>query len=127
LHILLAEDDKNFGIVLKNELEGETYTVDLVNDGVEAVLNFIEKSYDFVLIDIKMPKLDGVSTLKIIKKLKRTVPAIVFSGNAGFSEIEETLTVGAIRYFQKPFEMADLKECIKRNLDLQTKFMNKKV
>lgn len=116
MHILLAEDDKNFGMVLKNELEGETYTVDIVNDGVEAVLNFIEKPYDFVLIDINMPKLDGFSTLKIIKKLKRTVPAIVFSGNAGFSEIEETLKVGAIRYFQKPFEMADLKECIKRNL-----------
>lgn len=115
MHILLAEDDKNFGIVLKNELEGETYTVDLVNDGVEAVLNFIEKSYDFVLIDIKMPKLDGISTLKIIKKLRNNVPAVVFSGNAGFSEIEETLAAGAIRYFQKPFEMSDLKECIKRN------------
>jgi len=116
LKILLAEDDKNFGIVLKNELEEERYTVDLVHDGVEALLHFVENPYDLVLIDVKMPKLDSISTLKIIKKLKPTIPAIVFSGNAGFNEIEETLLVGVIRYFPKPFEMADLKECIKKNL-----------
>jgi len=116
LNILLAEDDKNFGIVLKNELEEEGYTVDLVNDGVEAVLHFVEKPYDLVLLDIKMPKLDGISTLKIIKKLKHTIPVITFSGNAGFGYIEEMLKMGVVRYFLKPFEMQDLKECIKSNL-----------
>ena len=115
MKILLAEDDKNFGIILKNELEEERYAVDLVHDGVEAVLHFIENTYDFVLIDITMPKLDGISTLRILKKLDPTVPAIVFSGNAGLSDIEETLTVGVIRYFSKPFIMAELKECIQRN------------
>ncbi len=116
MKILLAEDDKIFGIVLKNELEEERYTVDLVYDGVEAVLHFVEKPYDLVLIDVKMPKLDGISTLKIIKKLNPTMPAIVFSGHAGFSYLEEMLKMGVIRYFLKPFKMADLKECIKRNL-----------
>jgi CheY-like chemotaxis protein len=117
LKILLAEDDKNFGIVLKNELEEERYSVDLVYDGVEAVLKFIDNAYDLVLIDIKMPKLDGISTLRILKKLDPAIPAIVFSGNAGLSDVEETFTVGVIRYFSKPFVMADLKECIKRNCD----------
>jgi len=116
LNILLAEDDKNFGIVLKNELEEEGYAVNLVNDGVEAVLHFIEEPYDLLLIDIKMPKLDGISTLKIIKKLNSAIPVIIFSGNTGFSHIEEMLKMGVIRYFLKPFEMQDLKECIKSNL-----------
>lgn len=120
MNILLAEDDKNFGIVLKNELEEEGYMVELVNDGVEAVLHFIEDPYDFVLIDIKMPKLDGVSTLKIIKKLKPAIPVIIFSGNAGFSYIDEMLKMGVIRYFLKPFEMEDFKECIKKNLVQKT-------
>jgi DNA-binding response OmpR family regulator len=113
LNILLAEDDKNFGIVLKNELEEEGYSVSLINDGVEAVLNFIEEPYDLVLIDIKMPKLDGISAMKIIKKLKPAVPVIIFSGNTGFNYIEEMLKMGVIRYFLKPFEMEDLKKCIK--------------
>lgn len=120
MNILLAEDDKNFGIVLKNELEDEGYAVDLVYDGVEAVLHFIEEPYDLVLIDIKMPKLDGISALKIIKKLKPAISVIIFSGNTGFGYIEEMLKMGVIRYFLKPFEMEDLKECIKRNLVQKT-------
>jgi len=115
LKILLAEDDKNFGIVLKNELEEERYSIDLVHNGVEAVLNFIENAYDLVLIDIKMPKLDGINTLRILKKLNPDVPAIVFSGNSRLADIEDAFEAGVIRYFSKPFVMADLKECIKRN------------
>jgi DNA-binding NtrC family response regulator len=114
LNILLAEDDKNFGIVIKNELEEERYNVDIVNNGVDAVLSFIDKPYDFVLIDIKMPKLDGISALRIIKKLNPEVPAIVFSGNAGYNEMEESMKLGAIRFFTKPFEVDKLKDYIKK-------------
>lgn len=113
LKILLAEDDRNFGIVIKSELEEERYTVDLVHDGVEAVLFFIDNPYDFVLIDFRMPKLDGISVLRIIKKIKPIVPAIVFSGNAGYAETEELLRAGAIKFFTKPFEMAELKQYIR--------------
>ena len=120
MNILLADDDKNFGIVLKNELEEEGYSVELVNDGVEAVLHFIEDPYDLVLIDIKMPKLDGIGALKIIKKLKPAIPVIIFSGNTGFSHFEEMLEMGVIRYFLKPFEMEDFKECIRNNLVQKT-------
>ena len=64
--ILLAEDDKNFGSVLQRDLEESLYHVSLVPDGVEAVLSFISKPYDFVLLDIRMPRLGGNDTLKII-------------------------------------------------------------
>jgi len=116
MHILLAEDDKNFGIVLKNELEEERYSVSLVNDGVEAVLSFINNCYDFVVIDIEMPKLDGINALRIIRKLGPAVPTIAYSGNAGYSDMEELLKAGTIKCFTKPFELAELKECIKRYL-----------
>jgi DNA-binding NtrC family response regulator len=114
LNILLVEDDKNFGIVIKNELEEERYNVDIVNNGIDAVLRFVDKPYDFVLIDIKMPKLDGISALRIIKKLNPEVPAIVFSGNAGYNEMEESLKLGAIRFFTKPFDVDELKDYIKK-------------
>ena len=115
LNILLAEDDRNFGIVMKSELEEEAYTVDLVNDGVEAVLYFIDNSYDFVLIDFKMPKLDGISALRIIKKIKPHVPAIILSGNAGYSETDELSEAGGIKFLSKPFEITELKDCIKEH------------
>ena len=61
--ILLADDDRNFGSILKNELEKDGYAITLVSDGVEAVTSFIDDkdSYDFILLDIKMPRLDGIN------------------------------------------------------------------
>lgn len=110
MKILIAEDDKNFGIVLKKELEEDNYIVDLVNDGVEAVACFIENSYDFVLLDIKLPKLDGTNALRVIKKLNPEIQAITFSGHAGNTEMAESIEAGAIKCLTKPFEIAQLKE-----------------
>jgi len=113
MKILLADDDKNFGTVLKNELEEERHVVDLVSDGVEAVLRFIKDAYDFVLLDIRMPKLSGIDALRIIKGINPDVPAITFSGKAGDLEMGESLRCGAIKCFRKPFEIAQLKNDIK--------------
>lgn len=113
--ILIAEDDRKFGTILRDDLEDEGYVVNLCEDGVEAVLSFIGKgNYDFILLDIKMPKLDGINTLKIIKKLNPNIPAITFSGNAGSGEMAESIKVGAIRCLTKPFELELLKEEIKK-------------
>ncbi|MEW5747023.1 MAG: response regulator [Nitrospirota bacterium] len=111
--ILLADDDKNFGFILKNELEDENYDVDLYTDGVEAVLGFISAAYDLVLLDVKMPRLDGISTLRIIKKLRPETPAVIFSGNATPHDMAESVQVGEITYFDKPFEIKALKSYIK--------------
>jgi two-component system, OmpR family, response regulator len=113
VNILLAEDDKNFGIIIKSELEEEGYVVDLVNDGLEAVLRFIDGHYDVFLFDIQMPRLGGISALRIIRKLNRDVASIAFSGNAGRDEIAEALDAGARQCFMKPFGMAELIDCIR--------------
>ena len=115
--ILLAEDDRNFGTVLKNELMEEGYHVDRVPDGVEAVLNFVAKPYHFVLLDIRMPRLGGVDALKIIKKINPSIPVISFSGNAGESEMEETIKCGAMKCLKKPFNLTQLKKYIDEILE----------
>ena len=117
MKILLAEDDKNLGFIIKNELEEEKFIVDLVNDGVDAVLNFIDKPYDFFLFDIKMPRLDGINALKIIKKLNPAITAIAFSGNATHGEVEESLKNGALMCLIKPFQIKELKLCIRKCAD----------
>jgi DNA-binding response OmpR family regulator len=113
LNILLAEDDRNFGSILKSELEQENHRVDLVANGVDAVLCFINNLYDFILLDLRMPRLCGVDALRIIKNIDPNVPAIAFSGNAGNSEMAEVLQCGAVKCFSKPFPIAQLKEDIK--------------
>lgn len=116
MKILVAEDEKNFGLVLKKELEDAGYTIDLVPDGVEAVMRFIGEKYDFVLLDIKMPKLDGINALRMIKKLNPDVPAMTYSGNAGSGEMAESVKAGAIRCLTKPFEVGQLKNEIGKYL-----------
>ena len=114
--ILVAEDDKSFGRVLRTELEDEKYVVHLVEDGVKAVLSFIDHAYEMVVLDLKMPRLDGNDVLKIIKKLNPRVPVIAISGNAGNSEMAESLECGALKCLTKPFKIEELKREIKLSL-----------
>jgi DNA-binding response OmpR family regulator len=116
--ILLAEDDKNFGFVLKGALEEDGMSVDLVPDGVEAVAAFMDKPYDFVLLDIQMPKLDGISALRLIKKVRPDVPSLTFSGNAGSAEMLDSIKAGSHRCLAKPFQLSELKDEIKKYLKL---------
>jgi DNA-binding response OmpR family regulator len=118
-NILLADDDKNFGLILKKELEEENYAVDLVANGVEAVLSFIDKIYDLVLLDLRMPRLAGIDSLKIIKGLNPDVPAITFSGTAGDAEVAEAKEMGAFECLAKPFSIWELKAHIKNCLSIQ--------
>ncbi len=108
MHILVAEDDKNLGHLLTTELERNGYGVTLAEDGVAAVLAFIDNRFDFVLLDIRMPKLDGIDTLRIIRKLNPQVPSITFSGSAGIEEVEESVRAGALKCLRKPFGMAQI-------------------
>ncbi len=114
MKIMIVEDDKNFGYVLKGELEAAGHTVQVAPDGVEALLKLIDEEYDFVLLDIKMPKLDGINCLRIMRKLRPALAAITYSGNAGSGEMAESVKAGAIRCLTKPFEIAKVKEEIQK-------------
>jgi two-component system OmpR family response regulator len=119
VYILLAEDDQNFGLVLKRELEEDHHTVDLVGNGVDAVLSFINKAYAFVLMDIKMPRLNGNDALRIMKRINPHVPAMTISGKAGSEERSESVKCGAIKCLTKPFEIAQLKGDLKSFIQMQ--------
>ena len=111
-NILLAEDDRNFAFILKQELEDNDYAVDVVHDGVEAVLHFISGPYDFILLDIQMPRLAGIDALRIIRKPDPHIPTITFSGEAVREEVEAADT-GCLKFLAKPFPVADLKKNIR--------------
>ncbi len=112
-NILLAEDDRSFGTLLKRELEEEEHVVDHVLNGVDAVLKFIINPYDLLLFDLRMPRLTGTDALRIVKQLNPRVPAIAFSGHAGHQEKAEVVNCGAIDCLEKPFEVSRLKEQIR--------------
>jgi DNA-binding response OmpR family regulator len=114
MKILVVEDDRNFGRVLTNALKENGYEVDLATDGVEGVLKCVDGKYDFILLDIRMPKLDGINALRIIKRIDPEVAAMTYSGNAGSGEMAESVRAGAIRCLTKPFEISQLAADIAR-------------
>ena len=120
MKILIADDDKNFGAVLKSELEEEKYKVDVVGDGVEAVLMFMTNPYDLVMLDLIMPRLNGIDTLRIMKRFNPDVHVITFSGRAGDVEVAESLNRGALKSLRKPFEIGQLKELIRNGVLMKT-------
>lgn len=113
MRILIVEDDKNFGYVMKAELEAAGFEADLATDGVEGVLKFLEGGFEFVLLDIKMPRLDGINALRIMKKISPGTPAITYSGNAGSGEMSESVKAGALRCMTKPFALSQLADEIR--------------
>ena len=114
MRVLVVEDDKNFGRVLSGTLRENGFDVDLATDGVEGVIKSLDGNYDFVLLDIRMPRLDGINALRIIKKIDPDVPAMTYSGNAGSGEMADSVKAGALRCVTKPFEISSLTEDIRR-------------
>lgn len=108
MRILIAEDNCNFGLILKRELEDRGYAVDLVHDGVSAVKSFSELRHNAVLLDIRMPELNGIEALRIIREIEPKTLAITFSGNANTEEKQNALNAGAIASLDKPFSIDSL-------------------
>lgn len=102
--ILLAEDEENFGVVLKNYLELSGYEVSLATNGVEAETLFHETSFDLCILDIMMPKKDGFSLAESIRKSDRSIPFIFLTAKTLKEDIIKGYELGADDFIHKPFD-----------------------
>lgn len=108
MKILLVEDDLDLVKVLNKILILNGYIVDCANDGIEA-LNYLNiNSYDLVIMDIMMPRLDGISTLKKIRKDGNSVPVLLLTAKSMVDDKVEGLDNGADDYMTKPFQSKEL-------------------
>lgn len=107
IKILLAEDEINAANFLKLELEYEDYEVDHALDGQEALALFEQNQYDIILLDWMMPKLDGVTVCKRIRK-KSDIPIILLTARDYVGDKISGLDSGADDYMTKPFEIEEL-------------------
>ena len=106
--ILLAEDDQNFGDVLKSYLSLNGYNVDLANDGLKAYDYFKNNNYDLCILDVMMPKLDGFELAQKIKTKNQKMSIIFLTAKTLKEDIIEGFKVGADDYITKPFNSEEL-------------------
>ena len=108
MRILYAEDERGLSMAVAEILKMEGYEVDVAADGAEA-WDFLQKSYyDAAILDIMMPKMDGIEVLKKMREQENYTPVLMLTAKATTDDRIEGLTVGADDYLGKPFVMREL-------------------
>ncbi len=114
IKILIAEDEKNFGTVLKKELDRKGYKVELVENGLEAFNLASKGQFDVVLLDLLMPQMGGMEALKRIKEENLSPEIIIMTGHATVQTAIEAMRLSAYDYVTKPFKVEKLDILIKK-------------
>lgn len=108
MRILVAEDEKNLNKILSDRLKENHYSVDSCFDGEEALDYICVTEYDAIILDIMMPKVDGITVLKTIRNRKQNVPVLLLTAKDSISDRVNGLDAGANDYLVKPFAFEEL-------------------
>jgi DNA-binding NtrC family response regulator len=114
--ILVVDDEEALRTVLSSELENEGYTVAAAGDGDEAITTLRDRTFDLVLLDIKMPRVDGFEVLRFIKDRFPSTRVIMLTGFADLKNAIESKKLGAEDFVSKPYDLVDLLTTIERVL-----------
>lgn len=108
MRIILIEDEKQLAKIIKKGLEEEGYSVDIAHDGEEGLYLLENINADAAVIDIMLPKIDGLSVLSKIRKHGIKIPVILLTARNTFSDRIKGLDAGADDYLSKPFDFGEL-------------------
>lgn len=120
MRVLVVEDDKNLREQLATALGDAGYTVDTADNGEDGQFLGETEPYDLAILDLGLPKIDGLSVLKFWRKEGRTMPVLILSARDRWSEKVEGLDLGANDYVTKPFHMGELLARVRANVRRQT-------
>ena len=115
--ILIIDDERSIRTTLKEILEFEKYLVETAQDGIEGYKMAEENNFDLIFCDIKMPKIDGIETLKKIVENNILSPVVMISGHGDIETAVETLKVGAFDYIEKPLDLNRVLNCVRNALN----------
>jgi DNA-binding NtrC family response regulator len=118
--ILVIDDERAIRNTLKEVLEYEKHEVDLAEDGQSGLEMFNANSYDIVLCDIKMAKMDGIEVLQKICEASSDVPVIMISGHGNIDTAVEAIKKGAFDFLEKPLDLNRLLITIRNATDKST-------
>lgn len=127
ISLLAVDDEENFLEILKGLLNSETYNLDTATDGVAAINKLQAKAFDLVLLDVKMPRVDGVEMLKFIKDRYLDTQVIMLTGVADIKLAVECMQLGAYNYLTKPLSAEEFLAAMDRALERKRLVVENKV
>ena len=114
IKLLFVDDDKTFSKVMKKELTRMGYSVVCADCGEKAIDTFKKRNFEVIILDIKMPGIGGLNTLKGVKEIDPEVEVIMLTGRATIESAVESMKIGAYDYITKPCRLSELDILLKK-------------
>jgi|JI10StandDraft_1071094.scaffolds.fasta_scaffold00211_45 two-component system, NtrC family, nitrogen regulation response regulator NtrX len=124
--ILIVDDEQSIRRVLRDILELEKYQVDEAVDGLDCLVKLKQNEYDAIILDIKMPKMDGMEALDKIQQLATDTPIVMISGHATIDTAVEAVKRGAYDFISKPPDLNRLLITLRNAIDKSSLISEKK-
>src|SRR5919197_473990 len=115
--ILIVDDEADIALILKLQLEDAGYQTDRARDGVEALECLARQKYALMLLDIKMPRMDGLQVLERAQSDYQDVAVVMMTAHGSDDIAVEAMKKGAVDYIAKPFSTDDLLKRVERALE----------
>jgi len=125
--VLIVDDERSIRHTLRDILEFEKYEVDEACDGMEALVKIKQNPYDVIILDIKMPKMDGMDALDRIQEIARETPVVMISGHASIDTAVEAVKKGAFDFISKPPDLNRLLITLRNAMDKSELITERKV
>jgi DNA-binding response OmpR family regulator len=108
MRVLVVEDERKTASFVRKALQADSFAVDVMANGEEALLAAAGAPFDVIVLDIMLPGRDGLSVLRQLRERKNSTPVLLLSARGGVNERVEGLNAGADDYLPKPFDLAEL-------------------
>lgn len=125
--ILIVDDDKSIRKTLRDILEFEKYEIDEAADGLECIVKIKQSSFDIIIMDVKMPRMDGMEAIEKIQNISPDTPVVMISGHGNIDTAVEAVKKGAFDFIQKPPDLNRLLITLRNALDKSNLITEKKV
>lgn len=115
--VLIVDDQQGIRMLLKEVFTKEGYLAITAGSGLEALEKVQQDSPDLVLLDMKIPGMDGIEILKRLKKSNPNIHVLMMTAYGELDLIRESINWGAAHYFTKPFDVFEVRDAVKQLLD----------
>ncbi|WP_170008384.1 response regulator [Bacillus fonticola] len=118
--ILIVDDQFGIRILLNEVLQKEGYRTYQAANGIQALEIVKEDTPDLVLLDMKIPGMDGIEILKRMKVIDENIRVIIMTAYGELDMIQEVKNLGALTHFAKPFDIDDIRAAVKKHLPIKS-------
>lgn len=124
--VLIVDDDRAIRKTLREILEFEKYDVDESTDGLDCIVKIKQNQYDVIILDVKMPKMDGMEAIERIQILKPDIPVVMISGHGNIDTAVDAVKKGAFDFISKPPDLNRLLITLRNAMDKSSLITEKK-